>query len=153
MDEGDILARVREVVEPIIQSEGMELVDLEYRRENRGRVLRLYIDQEGGVTLNDCASISHEVDRNLEVEGIPPGGYTLEVSSPGLNRPLKKEADFHRFKNRRVKVRTAGPIEDKKTFRGRLLACHDGMVEIEDEDRVVRIPLTQITKANLEYEF
>jgi ribosome maturation factor RimP len=153
MDEGDILARVREVVEPIIQSEGMELVDLEYRRENRGRVLRLYIDQEGGVTLNDCASISHEVDRNLEVEGIPPGGYTLEVSSPGLNRPLKKEADFHRFKNRKVKVRTASPIEDKKTFRGRLLACHDGMVEIENEDRVVRIPLTQITKANLEYEF
>ncbi len=153
MDEGDILARVREVVEPIIQSEGMELVDLEYRRENRGRVLRLYIDKEGGVTLNDCASISHEVDRNLEVEGIPPGGYTLEVSSPGLNRPLKKEADFHRFKNRKVKVRTAAPIEDKKTFRGRLLACHDGMVEIEDEDRVVRIPLTQITKANLEYEF
>lgn len=153
MDEADILARVREVVKPIIQSEGMELVDLEYRRENRGRVLRLYIDQEGGVTLNDCASISHEIDRNLEVEGIPPGGYTLEVSSPGLNRPLKKEADFHRFKNRKVKVRTAAPIEDKKTFRGRLLACHDGMVEIEDEDRVVRIPLTQITKANLEYEF
>jgi ribosome maturation factor RimP len=153
MDEADILARVREVVKPIIQSEGMELVDLEYRRENRGRVLRLYIDQEGGVTLNDCASISHEIDRNLEVEGIPPGGYTLEVSSPGLNRPLKEEADFHRFKNRKVKVRTAAPIEDKKTFRGRLLACHDGMVEIEDEDRVVRIPLTQITKANLEYEF
>ena len=153
MDEADILARVREVVEPIIQSEGMELVDLEYRRENRGRVLRLYIDQEGGVTLNDCASISHEVDKNLDVEGIPPGAYTLEVSSPGLNRPLKKVADFYRFRNRKIKVRTAVPIEDKKTFRGKLLTCHDGMVEIEEKDQVIQIPLVQIVKANLEYEF
>jgi ribosome maturation factor RimP len=153
MDDSEIAARISAIVEPIIQSEGMELVDLDYRRESRGRVLRLFIDREGGVTVNDCASISREVDRNLEVENIPPGPYTLEVSSPGLNRPLKKEADFHRFRNQQIKVRTSVVFEDRKTFRGKLLACHDGVVEIEGERRVIKIPLAQIAEANLEYEF
>lgn len=148
----DIVARVRGIVEPIVESQGMELVDVEYRRENRGRVLRLIIDQEGGVTLNDCASISREVDENLDVEGIPPGAYTLEVSSPGLDRPLKREADFRRFTNRQIKVRTAVLVEDRKTFKGKLLACHDGVVDIEWENRVTQIPLDHIVKANLEYE-
>jgi ribosome maturation factor RimP len=152
-DDTVIAEKVRQIVEPIIQSEGLELVDLEYRREHRGRVLRLFIDREGGVTVDDCASISHEVDKNLEIEGIPPGPYTLEVSSPGLKRPLKREADFYRFTNRLVKVRTAELIEDKRTFRGKLLACHDGLVEIEENSRVVQVPLDQIVKANLEYEF
>lgn len=153
INDTEIVERVREIVEPIVQSEGMELLDLVYRRENRGRVLRLIIDREGGITLNDCASISQEVDKNLDVEGIPTGGYTLEVSSPGLNRPLKREADFHRFTNRLIKVRTAVSIEDKKTFRGKLLACHEGVVEIEWKDCVTQIPIDQIVKANLEYEF
>jgi ribosome maturation factor RimP len=153
MDEGEIVIRVKSLVEPIIQSEGMDLVDLEYRRESRGRVLRLFIDRDGGVTVDDCACISREVDRNLEVEGIPPGAFTLEVSSPGVNRPLKTEADFHRFRNRKVKVRISIPIEDKKAFTGTLLGCRDGLIEIEWEGRVIQIPLGQIVKANLEYEF
>jgi ribosome maturation factor RimP len=153
MDEAEIVARVKEIVEPIIQSEGMELVDLEYQRESRGRVLRLFIDREGGVTLGDCASMSHEVDKNLEVEDIPPGPYTLEVSSPGLNRLLKKEGDFHRFRNRQIKVKTAIPIGDRRTVRGKLLGCHDGMVEIEGEMGVIQIPFAHVVKANLEYEF
>jgi ribosome maturation factor RimP len=153
VNDADILVRVRRMAEPILESEGMELVDIEYRRERGGRVLRLIIDQEGGVTLDDCASISHELDRNLGVEDIFPGPYTLEVSSPGLNRPLKKESDFHRFINRMVKVKTASPVDERKTFRGRLLACRDGFVEIEAERSVVKIPLDRIVKANLEYEF
>ena len=151
--DADILVKVRPVAERILESEGMELVDIEYRRERGGRVLRLIIDQEGGVTLDDCASISHELDRNLDVEDISPGPYTLEVSSPGLNRPLKKESDFHRFINRVVRVKTASPVEDRRTFRGRLLACRDGSVEIEVERSVVKIPMDCIVKANLEYEF
>ena len=153
MTDADILVKVRRVAERILESEGMELVDIEYRRERGGRVLRLIIDQEGGVTLDDCASISHELDRNLDVEDISPGPYTLEVSSPGLNRPLKKESDFHRFINRVVRVKTASPVEDRRTFRGRLLACRDGFVEIEVERSVVKIPMDCIVKANLEYEF
>ena len=153
MTDADILVKVRRVAERILESEGMELVDIEYRRERGGRVLRLIIDQEGGVTLDDCASISHELDRNLDVEDISPGPYTLEVSSPGLNRPLKKESDFHRFINRVVRVKTASPVEDRRTFRGRLLACRDGFVEIEVERSVVKIPMDCLVKANLEYEF
>ena len=153
MTGADILVKVRRVAERILESEGMELVDIEYRRERGGRVLRLIIDQEGGVTLDDCASISHELDRNLDVEDISPGPYTLEVSSPGLNRPLKKESDFHRFINRVVRVKTSSPVEDRRTFRGRLLACRDGFVEIEVERSVVKIPMDCIVKANLEYEF
>ncbi len=153
INDTDIVVKVREIVEPIVNSGGMELVDLEYRRERGGRVLRLIIDREGGVTLDDCTSISREVDKNLDVEGTPSEPYTLEVSSPGLNRPLKTEADFRRFINRLIKVKTAAPNEDKKTLRGRLLAFHDGVVEIESENSVVQVPLDQIVKANLEYEF
>jgi ribosome maturation factor RimP len=153
ISDDEIVARVRQIAEPIIQSEGMELVDLEYRRERGGRVLRLIIDQEGGINLDDCASISREVDRNLDVEGIPPGPYALEVSSPGLDRPLKREADYHRFSGRLIKVRTAAPIEGKKTLRGRLLSCRDGVVDIESGNSVLEIPLDEIVRANLEYEF
>ncbi|MBW2056031.1 MAG: ribosome maturation factor [Deltaproteobacteria bacterium] len=153
MDDREIEAKVREIGEPIVRFEGMELVDVEYRREQRGRVLRLIIDREGGVTLDDCTSISREVEKNLDIEGIPPGPYTLEVSSPGLNRPLKGEADFRRFTNRRIKVRTAVPIEKRKTFTGKLVACHDGVLDIELEKGITRIPLDHIVKANLEYDF
>lgn len=153
INDEDIVVKVREIVEPIVNSEGMELVDLEYRRERGGRVLRVIIDGEGGVTLDDCTSISREVDRNLDVEGIPSGPYTLEVSSPGLNRPLKTEADFHRFINRLIKVKTTAPNGDKKTLRGRLLSCHGGVVEIEAKNSVMQVPLDHIVKANLEYEF
>jgi ribosome maturation factor RimP len=153
ISDADIVARVRQIAEPILESEGMELVDLEYRRERGGRVLRLIIDHEGGITLDDCASISRELDKNLDVEGIPPGHYALEVSSPGLNRPLKREADYHRFSGRLIKVRTADPIQGKKTLRGRLLSCRDGVVHIESGDSVVEVPMDRIVKANLEYEF
>jgi ribosome maturation factor RimP len=152
-NDAEIVEKVKGVVKPIIESEGLELVDIEYRREHRGRVLRLFIDREGGVNLGDCASISREIDKNLQIEAIPPGPYTLEVSSPGLNRPLKKESDFHRFNEHRVKLKTAVPIQDRRTFKGRLLACRDGIIEVEEEKGVVRIPLAQIAKANLEYEF
>ncbi len=152
-DDAAVADQVREIVEPIIQSEGMELVDLEYRREHRGRVLRLFIDREGGVTISDCTSISHEVDRNLDVAGIPSEPYTLEVSSPGLTRPLRAEADFRRFTNRLIKLRTAVSIDDRKSFKGKLLGCHDGLIEIEEKDRVIEVPLSQIIKANLEVDF
>jgi len=153
LNDDDVLAKIRQIVEPILVSEGIELVDIEYRREAGGRVLRLIIDHEGGVTLDDCASVSREIGKNLDVEDILPGPYNLEVSSPGLNRPLKKESDFHRFTNQLIKVKTAFAIDEKKTFRGKLVSCRDGLVEIESDCSVVQIPLDHIVKANLEYEF
>jgi len=148
----DVLTRIREIAEPIVESEGLELVDLEYRRESRGWVLRLIIDRPGGISIDDCASVSREVEENLDVEEIPPGPYTLEVSSPGLDRPLKKAVDFQRFVNQRIRVITAVPIENCKKFRGKLVAFHAGVVEIDWNHRVLQIPLDQIVKANLEYE-
>ncbi|MGA1869500.1 MAG: ribosome maturation factor RimP [bacterium] len=149
----EIISKIREVVEPIIEDEGMELVDLQYRRENVGYVLRLFIDHEGGVTIDECALISKEVDKSIEKMNILQGSYTLEVSSPGLNRPLTKEADFRRFTGHLIKVRTYSPIDERKSFKGILLSCHDNLIEIEYENHTTQIPLDKIAKAHLEYEF
>src|SRR3989337_223784 len=106
----EIVDRVHAIADPIFSNEGMELVEIEYRRESRGWVLRLYIDKEGGVTLDDCTHVNREVGRSLDVEDFITTPYTLEVSSPGLNRPLKNEKDFSRYLNHRVKVKTVDLI-------------------------------------------
>ncbi len=144
--------RVRSIADAIAAEQGMELVDVEYRREARGWVLRLYIDKEGGVTLEDCTRISREVGRSLDVEDFILNPYTLEVSSPGLDRPLKKEKDFLRFRDRLVRIKTASPMEGRRQFRGRLLGLSGDRIQIEMEGRVIDIPLTNVAKANLELE-
>ena len=148
----ETLQRVRALITPILLYAEMELVDIEYRRESRGWVLRLYIDKEGGVTLDDCTQISQEVGRSLDVEDFIPNPYTLEVSSPGLRRPLRNEKDFLKYQNRWVKVKTLEPIENRRQFRGRLLGVTDHRIDIEVEGRVVHISLSNVAKANLEIE-
>ncbi len=144
--------RVRSIADAIVAEQGMELVDVEYRREARGWVLRLYIDKEGGVTLEDCTRISREVGRSLDVEDFILNPYTLEVSSPGLDRPLKKEKDFLRFRDRLVRIKTVSPMEGRRQFRGRLLGLSGDRIQIEMEGRVIDIPLSNVAKANLELE-
>jgi len=148
----EIVDRVRAIADRILSSEGMELVDIEYRRESRGWVLRLYIDKEGGVTLEDCTRISQEVGRSLDVEDFILNPYTFEVSSPGLTRPLKNEKDFVRYRNRLIKVKTIHPIENRRQFKGRLLGVFHNGIEIEMEGGIVEIPLFNVAKANLEME-
>jgi len=148
----ETLDRVRALISPILSYTEMDLVDIEYRRESRGWVLRLYIDKEGGVTLDDCTRISQEVGRSLDVEDFIPNPYTLEVSSPGLRRPLKNEKDFLRYQDRWVKVKTLGPVENRRQFRGKLLGMTDRRIEMEVEGRVVHISLSNVAKANLEIE-
>jgi len=155
----DVVSRVSAVVEPIAASLGLEVVEIEYRREGRDMVLRLYLDREGGVTLDDCAQVSRELSAVLDVEDFIPGHYSLEVSSPGLNRPLKKEADYHRYRGKLVKVRTFELLADdagnkRKTFLGELLGLEDGVVRLRlSEGQAAAIPLEKIAKANLEFEF
>jgi len=144
---------VSEMVEPIVASQGMELVAVEYKREARGWVLRIYLDKKGGVSLDDCILVSNEVGTVLDVEDFFQSPYTLEVSSPGLNRILKKEKDFKRFKERPVKIRTHSAVGKKRNFRGRLLGCRRGLIHIEVEGQVLHIPLSNVAKANLEFEF
>ena len=148
-----LLEEVRQVIEPLLHSQGFELVDLEYQREPQGWVLRIYLDREGGVTLDDCAEVSGEIGAVLEVKDVIPNPYVLEVSSPGLTRPLKKPEDFNKFSNRLVKIKLYEPLEGRKNFKGTLLGLEGEKVRLEIEGRVYELPLQGIAKANLEIEF
>jgi ribosome maturation factor RimP len=148
-----LLQEVREVVEPILQSQGYELVDLEYQRESRGWVLRIYLDREGGITLDDCTGVSHEVGAVLEVKDVIPNAYVLEVSSPGLTRPLKKPEDYNRFRNQLVKIKLFQPLDGRRNFKGILLGLEGETVRVEADGQVFEIPLRSIAKANLEIDF
>jgi ribosome maturation factor RimP len=150
--EREIVDRVRAVAEPVISDEGMDLVDIEYRRESKGWVLRLYLDKEGGVTLDDCTRISQEVGRSLDVEDFIQIPYTLEVSSPGLSRPLKTEKDFTKYRHSLIKVKTLDPIQNRRQFKGRLLGISENQIEMEVEGGIFQIPLSNVAKANLEVE-
>jgi ribosome maturation factor RimP len=151
--EEKVIDDVREILDPLIQEEGLELVDIEYRREGRGKVLRIYIDKEGGVTIGDCTKISRELGVLLDIHDVVPGPYTLEVSSPGLNRALKKPRDFERFKGRKVRIKTRSSIEGRVFFIGRLLDFTDNMASVDVDGRTYLIPYEEIERANLELDF
>ena len=152
MMEREIVDRVRAIILPIVLDEGMEVVDIEYRRESGGWVLRVILDREGGVTLDDCTRVSQEAGRSLDVEDIIPTSYALEVSSPGLNRLLKTEKDFMKYLHRFVKVKTVDPIENRRQFKGTLLGVSENGVEIQMEGRNFQIHLSNVVKANLEVD-
>ncbi|OHB32335.1 MAG: ribosome maturation factor [Desulfuromonadaceae bacterium GWC2_58_13] len=162
MSQQTLIEQLSAVIVPILESMSMELVDLEYKHEGRDWFLRIFIDKEGGVTLDDCADVSREVGAVLEVEDLIRTAYRLEVSSPGIDRPLKKVKDFERFSGSLVKVKTYESLDPdqrghaRKTFVGTLLGIENGMVRIEQTDKkggVVEFPLEGIAKANIEYEF
>jgi ribosome maturation factor RimP len=148
----EIVKRVRTMIDPILFQEGLELADIEYRRESKGWVLRLYLDKEGGVTLDDCTRVSQEVGRNLDIEDLIQAPYTLEVSSPGLTRSLKTEKDFIKYCYHWVKVKTFDPIENRRSFKGRLLGVSEDKIEIESDGGIFQIPLNNVAKANLEMD-
>ncbi|MEW6263690.1 MAG: ribosome maturation factor RimP [Thermodesulfobacteriota bacterium] len=152
-DELEVVQRVTDLAEPVLKEEGLELVEAQYRRERGGYVLRLFIDRAAGsgVTLDDCVQASRELGRLLDVEEVIAGPYTLEVSSPGLDRPLRRPADFHRFAGRLVRVRTAAP-EGRRTIKGRLLGLRDGRIELEAEGRRVSVLYEEAKSVRLEPE-
>ena len=149
--DGQLLDRVREIASGIVEHAGMELVHLEMKREPGGWFLRLFIDREGGVTLDDCSGVSRQLSAQLDVEDPIPHHYTLEVSSPGLNRPLYSERDYQRFAGRQIRLSTYGPVDGRRNFAGRLAGLVEGMVRLVLEDgREVAIPKDQVAKARLE---
>jgi len=148
-DRDAAVARIRKLVQPVCDSEGMEMVHLEFQRESQGRVLRLYLDQPGGVTIDDCARISRQVSDLMDVYIDEPDAYTLEVSSAGLNRPLGKQSDFERFAGHKAAVKTKEPVSGRKQFKGILRGLTDGKVEIEVDDKVFYIDYDVIKKAQL----
>ncbi len=155
----DICERVSAIAQPILDALRLELVEIEFKRSGREAILRLFIDKEGGVTLDDCADVSRELSLVLDVEDFIPCAYNLEVSSPGLDRPLKTPADYERFAGRLIKVRTYEPFCDddgnkRKTFLGTLEGLTDRVVRMKlTEGQTAAIPLERVAKANLEFEF
>ncbi|MCD6486523.1 MAG: ribosome maturation factor RimP [Syntrophobacterales bacterium] len=149
--------KIIELVEPVIESEKMELVDVECPKGKTRWMVRIYIDKEGGVSLDDCAMISGEVGDLLDVNEIPPGSYSLEISSPGLDRPLARDKDFIRYAGQIIKIRVAEKIEGKKNLKGRLVELiekeGEKIVVINVEGKVYNIPRSMIVKTNLQYEF
>ena len=150
-------ARAQEMLEPIVAGEGLELLEVEFVREREGWVLRLFIDKPGGrVGLDECSQVSRAVDTVLDVEDIVPHEYNLEVSSPGLNRPLKKPSHYERVKGQKIKVKTFGPIGEppRKNFTGTLTEVAADAIAVDVEGAgSFRISFKDIAKANLEFEF
>lgn len=156
LDKQNIELKVRELASPLLAAEGLELVDVEYVREREGFILRMFIDKVGGVGLEDCTLASHTVDTVLDVEDFIPNEYNLEVSSPGLNRPLTRAEHFVKAVGKKVKVKTFGPMFEppRKNFLGVLKAAdaENVIVEVEGAGSFT-VPLKDIAKANLEFEF
>jgi len=156
-----VIDQIEKLVQPLLEDLGCELVDLEYQREQRGWVLRFFLDKEGGINLDDCAAASREISSLLDVENVINTAYSLEVSSPGIERPLKKPQDFKRFAGQLVKIKTLDTIDpdtsgkSRKTFVGTLsgLEGDEVLLTLKNATGVARIPLHQIDKANLKYEF
>jgi ribosome maturation factor RimP len=145
---------IHEIIERVTAREGLELVHWETVGPRNHFVLRIFIDKPGGVTLGDCERVSNQVGMLFDVEDLIPNQYTLEVSSPGIERGLYKPADYERFAGSRVKLRTAQPINGQRNFKGKLLGIDGDIVSLEtDAAGRIDIPLEQIAKANIEYEF
>jgi ribosome maturation factor RimP len=157
----DLIGRIEVLLLPLFEEMNLELVDIEYRREPHGWVLRFFLDKEGGITLDDCATASRQISSLLDVEDIIPTAYNLEVSSPGLERPLKKRADFERFTDHQVKIKTLDAIDmdgserRRKTICGRIIALEQDnlVIRLQDSQNEVRIALSNIDTAHLVPEF
>ncbi len=141
------------MIEPLVESKGMELVHLEYSGGKNGH-LHLYVDRENGVSLEDCESVNRTVSEMLDGKDPIPNAYTLEVSSPGLDRPLSKPKHYEHFAGNKIKLRTKEPINGRKNYSGELKGINDNLVIIELVDGgPVEIPFNDILKANLSYSW
>jgi ribosome maturation factor RimP len=148
-----IAERVSELVEPALAELGFELVDIEYFATHGRWLLRLYIDKTGGVTIDDCARVSRELGPLIDVKDVITHKYTLEVSSPGVDRPLKKETDFVGAIGEKIKVRMVKPSTGRRNYTGVLRKLDEGMLHLETDGGIVSLLRSDIEKANLVYEF
>lgn len=141
--------QVQALIEPALEAMGYELVGVQHRSGGARGLLRIYIDSRDGVTVDDCERVSHQVSGILDVEDPLPGQYTLEVSSPGLDRPLFRESDYQRFAGATVRVRLIRLWQGRRRFEGVLGGLHDGCVLLTEEDGELSIPLELVESARL----
>lgn len=148
-----IADRVAARVGPVVEELGFQLVDVSFLVERGRHILRIFADTEKGITVDECAFLSREVGNLIDVEDLIPHEYVLEVSSPGLDRPLKKSDDFLRVLGNNVKLRLKRPVDGRRHFTGRLKAYESEVLELELENGTVSLPVAEIDRANLVYEF
>jgi len=148
-----LMEQIEQVAAPVLAEHGAELVDDMFVHEHGQWVLRFYLDKAGGITLDDCAIISEHLGRNLDAADVIPQSYTLEVSSPGINRPLKKEADYQRFIGEKVDVTLFAPLNGRRHFKGTLQSVNGGVVIVQEAPQVSHtLPLADVAKARLDPE-
>ena len=146
----EVVRRVWDELEHELAEMGFELIEVEFGRHGRTGLLRLFIDREGGVTIDDCALASRQVGAVLDMDDYIKSQYNLEVSSPGIARPLRRPKDFERFAGERIKVKTVTPVEGRSRFTGELMGYQDGMVTVKTDGAKYRIHLGNVKRANLD---
>lgn len=150
MNNRDLAEQVRCITAPIVESLGFELIETEYTNEHGRWIMRLYIESnDHPVNLGDCERVSKTVSSLLDVEDIIPGKYSLEVSSPGSERPVRRTKDFQKFIGLSVKVKTLNKINERRNFTGTIKNVENGKVTVEEENRTTEIPIEGILKARL----
>ena len=148
-----VIEQIEAVALPVLDELGLELVEVQYRREQSGWILRLFIDKQDGVNLDDCGRVSREISQLLDIEDFIDQAYNLEVSSPGLNRPLKSMAAFERFVGRLAKIKTTEPIAGEHVFIGKINKAEGESIVLMVGTKEVTILFSQVAKARLEVEF
>jgi ribosome maturation factor RimP len=153
MQKDTLLEKVKDIVSDIFRDERIELVDISYRRERGRRVLRILADTENGITVDECARMNEVIGEALDAENLMEENYLLEVSSPGLDRPLKTHKDFLRIKGKKIHVHTYEAIEGKKEFVGVLEGVEDDNISLScEQEKLTKVPLSKIAKATLDYK-
>jgi ribosome maturation factor RimP len=150
-----VTSKIEEIAQRVAGSEGLELVEVEVKGGGGGRLVRISIDKPEGVTHGDCELVSHQVGTILDVEDVIPGGrYTLEVSSPGVERKLLKPDDYRRFQGKKAKITLRDAVEGRRNWEGTLAGFENGDVALETQPgKTLRIPIDQVQKANLKFEW
>lgn len=148
-----IIEKIEKIVTPVVNEMGLSLVDIEYMQDGGYWYVRIYVENlNGEITLEECAAISGKIDE--DVDKLIEQRFFLEVSSPGIERPLKKIEDFIGFKGEKIKVSLKHKINDKKSFEGIITECKDNIIFLEiEEENIVEIPFSEVKKANIIYEF
>ena len=153
MGKTSIYQSVADLIKPTLEGNGIELVDVEYKKTGKIWVLRVFIDKNQGVTVHDCQELSREIEDLIEIHELIDDHYVLEVSSPGLDRPLKKDTDFLRNKGKRIQIKTYSPINNKKENAGTVIDFVNGTLFLEDKKNILKISLTEIAQARLIIKF
>lgn len=156
MSKESVAEAVTNIISPLFHDNAIlsnyELIDVEYKKEGVNWFLRIYIDNNEGITLDDCQLVSKQVEDVIDRHDPVPTSYFLEVSSPGIERPLKKVADFEKFTGKMVKIKTYAPLEGQKEFKGQLKGITDNCIVLEKENKNYKIPFEQMASANLTIE-